>query len=181
MIATDGVDDFPWFFIWKPDIPPKINFLVWCAFHGNLNTLDMLQCKGMDVYSSCVLCGDSPESKNHLLLHCKIARKIWSALTPTENWSWVFPESMMALAHTWQNNHLSNSGKVVWGLIPAAIIWIIWTERNCRTFEEHHIFKTDEELCDSAKSLVLTWASAANKRVRLNFSNTLRNWEYVFY
>lgn len=66
LIADYGVHDFPHNFVWKKLIPPKINFLVWCLIHEKLNTIDMMQIKGIDIYNSCVLCGDDIESGSHL-------------------------------------------------------------------------------------------------------------------
>lgn len=45
-------------------------------------------------------------------------------------------------------------------MIPAAVIWVIWGERNARIFEENHIFKTDLDLIIEAKSLITAWAAA---------------------
>ncbi|XP_026409970.1 uncharacterized protein LOC113305077 [Papaver somniferum] len=42
LVAEDGVNHFPYSFIWKTTIPPKINILMWCLIHGKLNTIDIL-------------------------------------------------------------------------------------------------------------------------------------------
>lgn len=100
MTADVGIKDFPHNFVWQKEVPPKINFLVWCAVHDRLNTLDMLQHKGLDIYSSCILCGNLPKSQNHLFIHCKVAYKIWCSIMP-KKWPWVFPESVfMATSST---------------------------------------------------------------------------------
>ncbi|XP_026459695.1 uncharacterized protein LOC113360398 [Papaver somniferum] len=64
LVAEDGVNHFPYSFIWKTEIPPNINILMWCLIHGKLNT-DILQHKGMDLHNSCVLCGIGVESQDH--------------------------------------------------------------------------------------------------------------------
>lgn len=89
---------------------------------------------------------------------------------------------MHALAHSWPNNYISsNTGKVIWNLIPAAIAWTLWTERNCRTFQDKYSFKTDGDLCEIAKVLILSWAAAAGNKLHTNFSQTILNWASVFY
>ncbi|XP_026451938.1 uncharacterized protein LOC113352320 [Papaver somniferum] len=105
-ISVDGVDNFPHQFIWMDGVPPKVSFLLWCVVHGKLISLDMLHRKGMDVYSFCILCGDSNESQDHLLLHCKVAYSTWMDVTPDKHWVWVFPETMFSLDHTWSRNSL---------------------------------------------------------------------------
>lgn len=180
IIATEGVDDFPWKFVWKVGIPPKVN-LVWYAVHGKLNSLDMLNHKGMNLYSSCALCGDSPETQDHLLLHCRIATKIWSAVTPAHNWSWVLSASVLALSHTWSYNFGSITGNVVWDVIPAAVFWTLWRERDCRIFEDKYTYKTDGKLCDNAKHLILSWMVAAKHGVQAMFAYSICNWDTIFY
>ncbi|XP_026451805.1 uncharacterized protein LOC113352163 [Papaver somniferum] len=180
LTVVAGVDNFPHHFVNKNGVPPKVSLLLWCAVHGILNSLDMLNRKGMEVYSSCILCGNCNESQEHLLLHCKVAYKTWMAVMPKTHWAWVFPETMYSLAHSWSHSSLSSNGKVVWDLIPSAIVWILWRERNCRIFEDKYSFKTDSEIVVDVKALVLSWASAAGNRVHMNFSNSVYNWETVF-
>ncbi|XP_026416335.1 uncharacterized protein LOC113311751 [Papaver somniferum] len=180
MIRDSGEDNFPHNFVWIYDIPPKVNFLLWCAVHGKLNSQDMIQIKGIDVYTSCILCGDCTESQDHIFIHCKVAYKIWCSIMPVDGWAWVFPNTMINLARTWSNNFLSANGKIVWVLIPTAVMWVLWREKNCRTFEEKYFYKTDADLCTDVKTLVLTWAAGFGNRVHLNFSHTVSNWSMVF-
>ncbi|XP_026420637.1 uncharacterized protein LOC113316705 [Papaver somniferum] len=160
LYREQGIDEFPYSFTWKSVVPPKVNFLMWCIIHGKLNTIDILQCKGVHIYNCCVLWGDDFETQDHLFLHCKVARKIWMEMLPS-NWCWVFPRSMFDLAKSWQHLLLSSSGKTIWELMPAAIIWVLWNERNCRIFESKYNFKTDSDLLIDAKTLVLTLAAAS--------------------
>lgn len=41
MVDDFGVDSFPYQFIWRPAIPPKINILMWSLRPGKLNTIDV--------------------------------------------------------------------------------------------------------------------------------------------
>ncbi|XP_026442367.1 uncharacterized protein LOC113341864 [Papaver somniferum] len=178
VISEDGVDNFLHEFVWVHGIPPKVNFFLWCDVHGRLNSQDRLQYKGVDIDSSCRLCGDSTESQDHILLHCKVAHKVWSSVTPSDNWAWAVPDSFYNLASCWNNTPLSGNAKMVWKLLP--VVWVLWKERNCRVFEENYTYKLDEELCCDAKTLVLTWAAAFGNTVHLNFAYTVKNWNIVF-
>lgn len=155
MIRDEGIENFPHKFIWTASVPPKINFLLWRVVHERLYSQDMMQHKGIDIHSSCILYGDCPETKDHVLTQCKVAHKVWTSITPNDNWSWVVPDSMINLANTWSNNNFSFDGKVIWELIPAAVVWVLWRERNCFIFEDKYCYKTDEDLCREAESLVL--------------------------
>ncbi|XP_026410521.1 uncharacterized protein LOC113305727 [Papaver somniferum] len=147
LVEGSGIEKFPYYFIWKATIPPKVKFLVWCVIHDKLSTIDKLQVKGVNLYNSCILCGNTIETHEHLFLYCKIIHKIWCTVFPGGNWAWVFPFSMRQLAEMWdQQSYFSLSGKFIWGVILAAVIWVVWLERNCRTFEKNYNFKMDDEL-----------------------------------
>lgn len=125
--------------------------------------------------------GDSEESHEHLFIHCKVTAKLWHSLIPRDNLAWVFPNSFAALAQCWHNNFFSSSGNFIWDMIPAVIVWVIWRERNCTTFENDYTYKTYSDLIIDAKSILLSWAAAAGRRVHLNFANTLMNtWQTIF-
>ncbi|XP_026377707.1 uncharacterized protein LOC113272005 [Papaver somniferum] len=181
LIAESGIDNFPHYFIWKKPVPPKINFLLWRLMHEKLNTIDMLQIKGVDIYYSCILCGDDIESQDHIFFHCKIAHKVWSSVLLSVCWSWVIPRNLRMLAFGWHHVHFSVAGNFLWDLIPATVVHTIWTERNKRIFEQNYTFKTDDDLGIEVKSLILAWARAAGKRVHLNFASTVQNnWDALF-
>lgn len=69
------------------------------------------------------------------------------------------------LAQGWHHVNFTAVGKFVWGLIPAEVVHILWTERNKRIFEQNYTFKTDDELRMEARSLILSWTAAAGRRV----------------
>ncbi|XP_026451888.1 uncharacterized protein LOC113352260 [Papaver somniferum] len=113
LVAEHGVNNFPSHFIWQQAIPPKICFLMWCLVHGKLNTIDLLQRKGMNLHNDCDLCCGGEETQDHLFLHCKIAYKIWCNLTPSTCWTWVLPGSMLALAESWHTTQFSEDGNYI--------------------------------------------------------------------
>ena len=56
---------------------------------------------------------------------------------------WVMPGSVAGLLscwYQWLEKHSSN----IWNLIPGCLMWIVWLERNCRSFENKE--KTLDEL-----------------------------------
>lgn len=81
-ISGMSAPPFPDFFAWNNSIPPKRIFFIWTAVHGKINTIHMLNRKGIQLHSSCILCGDEEKSINHLLIHCKVFRRVWNDLNP---------------------------------------------------------------------------------------------------
>ncbi|XP_026384894.1 uncharacterized protein LOC113280491 [Papaver somniferum] len=112
-----GVDNFPHSLVWKKNIPPKVNFLIWCAVHGRLNIIDVLAAKCIILEDGCIMYGDAFESADHIFLHCRVATWIWSQLTPN-NWAWPFPRTLYDLARCWNFNLFSPTGNHYWPHVP---------------------------------------------------------------
>ena len=49
--------------------------------------------------------------------------------------SWVFSGNVMDLLFSWWNG-LGNHASDIWNLIPLCLMWIVWLERNRRSFED---------------------------------------------
>ncbi|RZC74753.1 hypothetical protein C5167_050236 [Papaver somniferum] len=60
-----GLVNFAHYFIYKSAVPPKINQLMWCLDHNKLNSVDVLQHKGVQLCSSCSLYDNDVETMDH--------------------------------------------------------------------------------------------------------------------
>ena len=72
---------------------------------------------------------------NHLLLRYKFAYALWSEGFLIFGIQWVMLRTITSLLFGWWNwpgKHLSN----IWNMVPAGMMWLIWRERNNRTFED---------------------------------------------
>ena len=78
---------------------------------------------------------------DHLLIHCKYARTLWSEVLRLFGVQWVMPKNVVSLLSAWWN----------WlgSMVLACLMWLIWKERNAQTFEE------TERLVDCVKSLLI--------------------------
>ena len=61
---------------------------------------------------------------------------------------WVMLKTVVSLLSAWWN-WLGSRTSNVWNMVPVCLMWLIWKERNARTFEE------TERLVDCVKSLLL--------------------------
>lgn len=81
----------------------------------------------------CYLCRKNQETVNQLLLHCPVAPDIWSMLYRSFGLSWVMPQNLRQAQLSWSLWIVDKAIKKIWLMIPAAIFWSPWTERNRRS------------------------------------------------
>ena len=63
--------------VWKKIAPLKVEFMLWLALLGKLNTRDLLAKKGIlpEQDNLCPFCAVQPETIDHILLQCQTS---WS-------------------------------------------------------------------------------------------------------
>jgi hypothetical protein len=127
---------FPWKFIWKAKVPPRIAFFSWTAALGKLLTIDNLRKRNLIIVDWCCLCKQSGESVDHLLLHCSMASELWSMVFGLYGLSWVMPSQVLHLWTGWQVSLCDSRNLAVWRMIPHCVMWCLWRERNARHFED---------------------------------------------
>jgi hypothetical protein len=60
-------------------------------------TLDNLQKMNVVVIEWCCMCKKSGESIEHLLLHCEVARELWSYILNLFGVDWIMPRQVIDL------------------------------------------------------------------------------------
>ena len=97
------------------------------------------------------------ETVDHLLLHCPVAREIWSYVFWLFGVDWVILNCVLNLVVGWRNWFGKHSSEV-WNLVPLCVMWSIWKERNNSTFEdvEHSV----GQLIEFCMCSLFDWAKA---------------------
>ena len=134
---------FPWKGVQKPKIPKQVAFFLWTAAHDRILTLDNLMLRGRPLVNWCCMCYCDGESVDHLLLHCPVTHTLWTFMRQVFGIHWVMLGSVVGLLscwHQWIGKHNLN----IWNLILGCLMWIVWQERNHRSFE--NMEKTLDEL-----------------------------------
>ena len=99
------------------------------------DTIDHLIKKCQFLVNRCCLCCCDGESVDHLLLHCKFSHALWCEVFVVFGIQWVMPRSVKSFFFIWRNwfgKHLS----IIWNMVPACLMWLVWQERNARIFED---------------------------------------------
>jgi hypothetical protein len=71
--------------------PTRVAFFVWIAALGKILTHDNLRKRNVVVIEWCCMRKKSGESIEHLLLHCKVARNLWSYIFTLFGVEWAMP------------------------------------------------------------------------------------------
>ncbi|OVA04867.1 hypothetical protein BVC80_8565g1 [Macleaya cordata] len=79
----------------------------------------------------------------------------------------------------WDTQRLNLQGKDIWELIPAAVVWCLWVERNRRAFEDKE--KSREKLIIEIKALIFYWASTMRSFQDVSFQNVIVNWRRTYF
>ncbi|XP_059295547.1 uncharacterized protein LOC132048880 [Lycium ferocissimum] len=151
------IELWPWKLIWKTKMPTKIICFCWIAAHEACLTIDNLNKKGLELEDKCCMCQNSPETINHPLLHCAVAKDLRNMFCCIFGLEWIMPQNVKEAYASWNSWRVDKSIKKVWVMIPGVIFWGLWTERNRRCFDG--ISTPNHSLKASCLFLLFSWVN----------------------
>lgn len=175
------IPHFPGVSIWGSRVPSKISFFAWCAAHERVLTIDNLRKRHFPGFTpnSCLFCAYVLESVNHLFLHCPFSWWIWCCVLGESGLCWVSPGRVIDLFTTWQPGPFSARGRRIWSIVPFAVIWGLWLERNRRHFE-HSAWDTRRVFL-LIKGLTCFWSKTFEECKGIPFDHFVFRWEELLY
>ena len=84
----------------------------------------------------CCMCRSDAESISHLFLHCRVAHQLWTVAWVMFGMVWVQPRTVREVLLSWERGRVGRRRKKCWSWVPLCLMWLIWLERNRRTFED---------------------------------------------
>ncbi|WMV34161.1 hypothetical protein MTR67_027546 [Solanum verrucosum] len=132
-------DHWPWKLIWKIKLPPKIICFCWTALYEACLTQDNLYKRKHVIVNGCYLCQKAAESNRHFFLHCTVTANLWNMFYSLFGLSWVMPHSIKEAYESWYCWKVDSTIKETWKMIPAAIFWSIWREKNRRCLKVYQL------------------------------------------
>jgi len=159
--------DFPAKEIWKSKAPSKVCFLAWAASKGKVPTEIMLKRRIFSLASRCALCLNEEESIDHLFLHCHWASTLWSLALSLMGVYWLRPSNVKDVLVSWRRRLKKCWVYGIWRLIPLAIWWCTWKERNRRIFEGKALSLQNFKLY--FLGLLYSWGHMVNGSINLTF------------
>lgn len=80
--------------VWFSNATPKFAFIIWLAMLNRMSTLDRVAQWSQGVDTTCLLCKNDVETRNHLFFACSYSSQVWEHLTKgmmgedyTNDWS----------------------------------------------------------------------------------------------
>ncbi|WMV31905.1 hypothetical protein MTR67_025290 [Solanum verrucosum] len=129
------IDQWPWKLIWRTKLPPKVICFRWITLKDSCLTQNNLMRRKFQIVNRCYMCLCNSESINHLFLHCTVATGLWNMFFSLFGLTWVMLRSLREAFVCWSSWKVGKSVKQIWSLVPACILWCLWTERNKRCFD----------------------------------------------
>jgi hypothetical protein len=117
---------FSWKSIWGVKAPSRVSF-VWTVAWGRILTCDNLMRQGYAMVNWCCMCCCG-ETVDH-------ASELWGFIFQSFGVQWVLSGRVVDLLFGWQNWFCKHDSGV-WNLVPSSLMWTLWTEHNCRIFED---------------------------------------------
>ena len=97
-LSSTFVTSFPWKFVWRSKIPPRVAFFSWTIALGKILTLENLWYKGVAVIDWCYMCKKSGELVTH---------------------------SVFDLFLSWQGFFGGHKSIDLWRIVPHCVLWCI--------------------------------------------------------
>ncbi|XP_028108106.1 uncharacterized protein LOC114306978 [Camellia sinensis] len=143
---------FPIMKMWKSAAPPKIKAFGWLVWWNRIASSDLLARRLIiPAINHCAFCGIDNESA----LHCNFTWKVWAEIFCWWGSQWVSPSSLQDLLLWWYGQKYKNLGKLIWEVIPLAVVWSLWIARNNMVFNSK--VPVWGNIVDSIKIKVATW------------------------
>lgn len=88
--------------IWFSQTTPKFAFMVWLSILVRMSTLDRVSRWNHGIDTTCVMCKNAHESRNHLFFECSYSSQVWEHITKgvlRNSYTNVWSEILMLITH----------------------------------------------------------------------------------
>ncbi|KAM0052219.1 putative RNA-directed DNA polymerase [Helianthus debilis subsp. tardiflorus] len=137
-------------------VPSKVNIFLWRAMLERIPTKNALIKRNIQVGSDqCGLCGEEPESVDHIFTACRVSHSVWSGFCRWVRLPMFFAFSLADILDLSKNVNGDKAYKdIVRGLVSVTC-WCIWKARNAKIFSDGK--GSSEEIIGEAKVLSFLW------------------------
>jgi len=166
--------------VWMNIAPPKVEFMLWLALLGKLNTRQMLMRKGIIPQEAnvCTFCSSQPEDIDHILLGCLLSRNIWLSFAADLGITMEPSQTFRLFYDWWMSRRISNKlRRKIHILSFFAITWSLWTKRNMMIFKNQEF--EHETLVSIIKWRIAMWSKAWKESFPYSAEELVRNFQAI--
>lgn len=124
--------------MWFTHATPKQSFHIWTAIQDRLSTCDRIKKWNPSIDTTCILCRQHPETRNHLFFSCPYSSQVWGTLMKgllLANYSETWEDLVSLLL-----DHSQGRVKLfLFRYTFQTAAHSIWRERNRRRHGEKHL------------------------------------------
>ncbi|CAL5391723.1 unnamed protein product [Camellia sinensis] len=166
--------------LWKAPASPRAQFFGWLVWRGRIKSASYLRRIGIlnaNIDVCCVFCKEVEETINHVLLHCPFVWLIWSYFVRGWGLQWASPGSVQSILQWWSGCRMGQLEKKLWSVIPYAIFWSIWKQRNDRVF--NGVEPNFVVMCETIKVRIALWFKSAVLALNYSVHDLVHNLQQV--
>jgi hypothetical protein len=149
--------------IWHNQVPLKVSILAWRLLRDRLPTKNNLFRRGIIQANNvqCVAGCETKESISHLFLHCELFGSLWQHVrlwigTPDADPQNIHDHFIQFIHSIGHSRTCISFLQLVW----LVCIWLVWTERNNRIF--NNIQTPMDQIMEKVKHHSFWWLKANN-------------------
>lgn len=109
-----------WKHIWHSNLWPKVTFFLSKILHHSILTWDNLQKRGFEGPRYCCLCGQHPETMQHLLINCAFTTHLWNVAANNFQRTNLDQDFVTNTIENWTQNPYQNNILNEYGSSPHA-------------------------------------------------------------
>jgi len=166
--------------VWMKLAPPKVEFFMWLALLGKLNTKEVLWKKGLLQVNqlNCPFCTAEIESLSHILMACPASWTIWDIIAKDMDQVLSMPGSFKQHFEEWMKRKWRNTiMKKIWCSSFFAISWSLWLMRNEMIFQQKEM--NVQMLCNLIRWRVAFWTKAWKDQIPYSTSELVRKFDVI--
>ena len=145
--------------LWKTRAPPRVRFFVWLILHRRCWTAERRFRHGLQTSDTCIICDQSSETMDHLVLGCVFSKEVWGILLRRLQLGHLFVVEQ-PIIDWWlkERKTFQKPFRAGFDSFFFLMAWNLWKERNARTFQG--VQRSASMLADDILQELSSWCAA---------------------
>lgn len=123
--------------LWRAWAPLRAKMFLWLAIADRCWTTDRLARRGLQHPELCPLCDQEPETIQHMLIQCVVAREVWFLALTQVGLQYLTPDGDGSFEEWWSTSQrrVQPEKRKGFNTLVILVSWSIWKQRNRCVFD----------------------------------------------